>query len=89
MKIYNCSSHIILIIRRVTGSVFRIQSPYETLLGCNNYLAGIFHRRGGGGVPPIRLNNYYSKKYKIIRALQTVLNGLKHKKKSIKCVSQL
>ena len=42
-----------------------------------NYLAGIFYGRGGGE-PAIHLNNeFFPNK---IRALQTVLNGLKHEK---------
>ena len=43
-----------------------------------DYLAGIFHRWGGGWLPPIRLNNEFF--HTKIRALQTDLNGLKHEK---------
>ena len=47
-----------------------------------NYLAGIFYGRGGGE-PAIHLNNeFFPNK---IRALQTVLNGLKHEKINKMC----
>ena len=64
------------------GNFIEIKLIREGFGKKNNYLHGIFHGEGGGGYPPsVQIINFLKNK---IRPLQTVLNGLKHEKKSIK-----